>query len=87
MNLTIKELQDLAHFVFSLNPPPRKIKITSSLNTLLNTVCKPVFKEMSPDEFVKTYGGTGTVGQFEYIPIEIDDTIENEYYELVYKEN
>jgi hypothetical protein len=29
----------------------------------------------------------GVIGQFDGIPIEIDDTIENEYYELVYKEN
>ena len=84
MELTIKELQGLLHDVFSLDTPPKKIKITSEVATILDAYSRPVFKEMSRDEFIETYGSTGTVGQFTGIPIEIDDTIENEYYELVY---
>ena len=86
MELTIKELQGLLHDVFSLDTLPKKIKITSEVDAILDAYSKPAFKEMSLDEFIETYGATGTVGQFEGIPIEVDDTIENEYYELVYEE-
>lgn len=85
MNITIKDLQTSLHSAFSLDPLPRKIKITSKAAAVLGEASKPVFKEMSIDEYVKTYGGT--VGQFTGIPCEIDDTIENEYYEIVYEEN
>ena len=83
MNLTIKELQGLIHDIFSLEKRPKKIKITSQVSTILDAVSKPVFKEMSLDEFVNTYGATGTIGQFESIPVEVDDTIDGNY-ELVY---
>ena len=84
MNPTIKELQGLLPDIFSLDTLPKKIKITRQVAVILNAYSKPVFKEMSPDEFIKTYGSTGTIGQFAGIPIEIDNTIENECYELVY---
>lgn len=84
MNITIKDLQSSLRSAFSLDPLPRKIKITSKVAAILDEISKPVFKEMSIDEFIKIYGATGTVGQFEGIPCEIDDTIENECYELVY---
>ena len=83
--MTIKELQGLLDEVFSLDTPPKKIKITRRVAAIINEVSKPVFKEMSMDEYVNTY--SGTVGQFIGIPMEIDDTMENEYYELVYEEN
>ena len=83
MNETINEIQSLLRDIFSLDTLPKKIKITSMVATILDTYSSPVFKEMSPDEFVKTYGSIGTVGRFEGIPVEIDDTIANDY-ELVY---
>lgn len=83
MNPTIKELQGLLSDIFSLDTLPKKIKITRQAASILDTYSKPVFKEMTSDEFIETYGAIGTVGQFTGIPIEIDDTIEN-YYELVY---
>lgn len=83
MSSTIKELQGLLHDTFSLDTPPKEIKITSKTAAILDTYSKPVFIEMSRDEFIETYGATGIVGQFTGIPIEIDDTIEN-YYKLVY---
>jgi hypothetical protein len=82
--MKIKELQGLLHDIFSLDTLPKKIKITSKVDAILDAYSKPVFKEMSRDEFIETYGSVGTVGQFTGIPIEIDDTIENEYYEIVY---
>lgn len=60
--------------------PPRKIKITSSFDAYLRTVC-PTIVENPPQD---AYLAKGVCGQFTGIPIEIDDTIENEYYELVY---
>lgn len=83
MNKTIKELKGLLPDVFSCGALPKKIKITRHVADVLNEESKPVFREMYRDEFVKTYGGTGTVGQFTGIPIEVDDTIEGNY-ELVY---
>jgi hypothetical protein len=83
MNLTIKDLQTSLHSAFSFNPLPRKIKITSKFNAYLDTVCETVFEE-PPNEFARA---TGVTGRWDGIPIEIDDTIENEYYELIYEEN
>ena len=85
MNITIKDLQTSISSAFAFSPLPRKIKLTSKAAAILGEASKPVFQEMSIDEYVKTYGGT--VGQFIGIPIEVDDTIENEYYEFVYEEN
>ena len=82
MNITTKDLQASINSAFSHDPLPRKVKITSKAAAIIDAASKPVFKEMSIDEYVKTYGGT--VGRFEGIPCEIDDTIENEYYEFVY---
>ena len=57
---------------------PKMVKITSRFAEYLNG--QDVEFVESPDEFPED----GIVGQFTGIPIEIDDTIENEYYELVY---
>ena len=86
MDITIKDLQTSINSAFSFSPLPRKIKITSKAAAILDQ-CKPVFQEMSLDEFIETYGATGTVGQLEGIPCEIDDTIDDEYYEIVYEED
>jgi hypothetical protein len=84
MNITIKDLQDSIHSVFSFDPLPRKIKITSKFNAYLDTACETVFEEPHQNEFARA---AGTIGRWDGIPIEIDDTIENEYYEIVYEEN
>ena len=83
MKLTIKELQGLLSSIDSLDALPKKIKITRRVADIINSNSKPVFKEMSRDEFIEKYGSTGTVGQFTGLPIEIDDTIESNY-EIVY---
>jgi hypothetical protein len=57
---------------------PKKIKITSMFDRYLSQSI--VWAESKPPE---CFSG-GTIGSFDAIPIEIDDTIENEYYELVY---
>lgn len=77
---TIKDLQDSMHLFFSLDPLPRKIKITSAFSAYLDTVCETVFEEPQ-NEFARAAGVTGC---WEGIPIEIDDTIKDEYYEIVY---
>jgi hypothetical protein len=76
----MKDIYNSMHSAFSLDTLPRKIKITSKFNAYLDTVCETVFEE-PPNEFARA---TGTIGRWDGIPIEIDDTIENEYYELVY---
>jgi len=57
---------------------PKKIKVTSKFDSYLQR--SVVVVESEPPE----YFSGGTIGSFDAIPIEIDDTIENEYYELVY---
>ena len=57
---------------------PKKIKITSKFDKYLQRSVGWV--ESKPPE----YFSGGTIGSFNAVPIEIDDTIENEYYELVY---
>ncbi len=59
---------------------PLKVKITSKLDTYLKSI-PSVFQEKPANM------AGGRVGHWDGIPIEIDDTIENEYYELVYEEN
>jgi hypothetical protein len=68
------------HAIFSLKPLPRKIKITSAFSAYLDIVCPTIVEDTPQDEHL----AKGVCGQFIGIPIEIDDTIENEYYELVY---
>jgi hypothetical protein len=87
MNITIKDLQDSIRSAFSFDPLPRKIKLTSKASAILEAISIPVFQEMSQEEYMKMYTSTGAIGRLDGIPIEIDDTIENEYYELVYEEN
>ena len=57
---------------------PKKIKITSMFDRYLNR--SVVCVEPEPPK----YFSGGTIGSWCAIPIEIDDTIENEYYEFVY---
>ena len=83
MNITIKDLQASINSAFSLDPRPRKIKITSKAAEYLDAVCETVFEE-PPNELAKAIG---TIGRWDGIPIEIDDTIEDEYYKFVYEEN
>lgn len=84
MNITIKDLQDSLHSAFSFDPLPRKIKITSKADKYLHAVCETVFAEPHQNELARA---AGIIGRWDGIPIEIDDTIENEYYEIVYEEN
>lgn len=60
---------------------PKMIKMTSRLADYLDN--QGVEFTDAPDDLPEG----GVIGQFDSIPIEIDDTIENEYYELVYEEN
>ena len=57
---------------------PKIVKVTSRFATYLSAQGVE-FTEMS-DELLES----GIIGQFDVIDIEIDDTIKNEYYELVY---
>ena len=57
---------------------PKMIKVTLKFTDYFNTQCVE-FTDISDD-----LPEDAVIGQFEGIPIEIDDTIENEYYELVY---
>jgi hypothetical protein len=57
---------------------PKKIKITSKFDKYLQRSVAWV-ESKSPEYF-----SGGTIGSFNAIPIEIDDTIESEYYEIVY---
>lgn len=59
---------------------PKMVKVTSWFADYLQR--SVVMIESEPPEH---FSG-GTIGHFKAIPIEIDDTIENEYYELVYEE-
>ena len=81
MNTTVKDIYNSMHSAFSFNPLPRKIKITSKFNAYLDTVCETVFEVPPQNDLARAAGVTG---RWDGIPIEIDDTIENEYYELVY---
>lgn len=56
---------------------PKKIKITSEFYAYLSAACEQL-ELVSEREAV--------YARFTGIPIYIDDTIENEYYELVYEE-
>lgn len=63
------------------NTVPKKIKVTHNFyNYLVAKFTEDVIHEK--DDSPRGYNT-----HFTGIPIEIDDTIENEYYELVYEEN
>lgn len=57
---------------------PKMVKITSKFAAYLDN--QGVEFTDIPDDLPED----AVIGQFDSIPIEIDDTIENEYYELVY---
>ena len=59
---------------------PSKIKVTSQFADYLQKSVVMIVTEPP-----KHFSG-GTIGSWAAVPIEIDDTIENEYYELVYEE-
>lgn len=77
MNKTQFTLEDL--YLAAKSHSVKKIKITSKFADYLKQTCNPTFqnKEQLPP---------GVIGKFIGIPIEIDDTIKNEYYELILKE-
>lgn len=54
-----------------------KIKVTQNFADYLIKECHPTFLNKDPLP-------PGVFGEFVGVPIEIDNTIENEYYELVY---
>ena len=63
------------------NTVPKKIKVTHYFyNYLVAKFTEDVIHE-------KDDSSRGYYSCFTGIPIEIDDTIENEYYELIYEEN
>lgn len=76
--LTIEHKKYLELLSKAFLNPPKCIKVTNNFSNYL----KAKFK----DEIVyeKTNTPEGYISYWTGIPIEIDDTIENEYYELVY---
>lgn len=57
----------------------KKIKVTSKFCNYLNQTCHPTFLNKDPLPL-------GVVGEFIGIPLELDDTIENEYCEVISEE-
>lgn len=82
MNTTMKDIYTSMRSAFSFDPLPRKIKITSTFSDYLDTACETIFEDPPQNNLLAK--GAGTMGRWDGIPIEIDDTIENEYYEIVY---
>lgn len=66
-------------YIFNNRTKAKKIKVTTQFANYLEQTCHPIFLEVEEQTKFK-----GVIGRFDSIPIEIDDTIENEYYELVY---
>lgn len=80
MNNITPEMFNLAKmYIFSNTHKAKKIKVTSKFAAYLEETCHTDFLDVTEKSKYE-----GPWGQFESIPIEIDDTIENEYYELVY---
>ena len=63
------------------NTVPKKIKVTHNFYDYLVAKCSEEEVIYEKDDTLKGY-----YANFIGIPIEIDDTIENEYYKLVYEE-
>lgn len=61
--------------------PPKSIKVTPKFGAWLKARANSRLK-LEPTDTAKGYAIS-----WQGIPIEIDDAIENEYYELVYEEN
>lgn len=80
MNEITPEMFNLALMhVNSLGAPIKKIKVKLEFFDYLGKMCPPIcLEDLSKSEGIRA--------EFTGIPIEIDDTIENEYYELVYEE-
>jgi hypothetical protein len=76
MNEITPEMLNLAIMYLKSNGKHiKKIKVTSKFCNYLDQTCHPTFLNKDPLP-------QGAVGAFIGIPIELDDTIENEYYEL-----
>lgn len=75
MQLKIKHMQ--LNLAASHNDAPKKIKVTSAFADYLNSISSIIHKR--PDVIPK-----GFTCYFPGIPIEIDDTIDDEYYKLIY---
>lgn len=79
---TLENLKAMYANLHKINVP-KKIKVTSDFYDYLVAKTKDEVVLHKDDDLPNGYYGT-----FTGIPIEIDDAIENEYYELVYpKEN
>lgn len=77
MNEITPEMLNLALMYFKSNGKDiKKIKVTSKFCNYLDQTCHPTFLNKDPLP-------PGVIGKFIGIPLELDDTIENEYYELV----
>ena len=80
MNDITLEMFNLAKmYILNNMHKAKKIKVTSKFATYLEETCHTDFLDVKDKPKYE-----GTWGQFESVSIEIDDTIENEYYELVY---
>ena len=80
-DITLEMFNLAKMYIFNDMHKAKKIKVTSKFSAYLEETCHTDFLDVTEKS---KYDGTW--GQFESIPIEIDDTIENEYYELVYEE-
>ena len=75
MNVTLNDLYDTIRRVRAYDyQPVKKIKVTSKFYHYLMTQC----------DYQVVNTPFGMTGAFVGIPIITDDTIENEYYELVF---
>lgn len=81
MNEITPEMLDLALMHLKSNGKNiKKIKVTSKFYNYLEQICRPTFTGKDPLP-------PGVAGVFVGIPLELDDTIGNEYYEIVSEEN
>ena len=71
----------MSNDIHSANDHIKKIKITSKFASYLDGLTSPFVEK--PKEPPKD----AIVGQFTSVHMEIDDTIEDEYYEIVYEKN
>lgn len=77
MNEITPEMLNLAlMYLQSTNTLIKKIKVKSDFFDYLKETCHYTY--------LNTYEGEGIRTVLIGVPIELDDTIENEYYELVY---
>lgn len=66
--------------IMSTGKPIKKVKVTSEFYNYLTATCLTTFQTAPTLPL-------GVVGQFTGIPIEIDNSIEDERYRIIYEEN